>query len=120
MANSLVESHLNRTVHTAGAAAEFAAECKLRKYTNLSRSLFFVSIAVETFGPRCANGAEFISKLGCRVASNSGDPRESSFLVQANLNYDSAGQCCSRIGRSEVGLKLTLNIQVISTFWLSH
>ena len=28
MADSLAESHLNRTVHAAGAAAEFAAECK--------------------------------------------------------------------------------------------
>ena len=39
MADSLAESHLNRTVHAAGAAAEFAAECKVRKYTDLSRSL---------------------------------------------------------------------------------
>ena len=71
-----------RTFQTAGAAAEFAAECKVRKYTDLSRSLFFVQIAVETLGPLCASGAGFISELGRRVASNSGDPRESSFLFQ--------------------------------------
>ena len=117
MADSLAESHshLNCTVHTAGVAAEFATECKVRKYTDLSRSLFFVPIAVETLGPLCASGAEFISELGRRVASNSGDPRESSFVVQANLNYDSAGQCCSCNGYSEVGLRLTLG-QVILTF----
>ena len=80
--DSLAESHLKRTVHTAGAAAKFAAECKVQKYTNLSRSLFFVRIAVETLGPLCASGAKFISELGLRVASNSGDPRESSFLFQ--------------------------------------
>ena len=76
------QSHLNRTVHAAGAAAEFAAECKVRKYTDLSRSLLFVPVAVETLGPLCASGAEFVTELGRRVASNSGDPRESSFLFQ--------------------------------------
>ena len=30
VADSLAESHLNRTVHAAGAAAEFAAGCNLR------------------------------------------------------------------------------------------
>ena len=30
----------------------------------------------------CASGAEFVTELGRRVASNSGDPRESSFLFQ--------------------------------------
>ena len=31
-------------------------------------------------GSLCASGAEFVTELGCRVASNSGDHRESSFL----------------------------------------
>ena len=47
VADSLAESHLNQTVHAAGAAAEFAAECKVRKYTDLSRSLLFVPVAVD-------------------------------------------------------------------------
>ena len=33
VADSLAESHLNRTVHAAGPAAEFAAECKVRNCT---------------------------------------------------------------------------------------
>ena len=82
VADSLADSNLNRTVHTAGAAAEFAAESKVRKYADLSRSLFFFPVAVETLGPLCASGAEFVTELGRRVASNSGDPRETSFLFQ--------------------------------------
>ena len=34
VSDSLAESHLNRTVHAAGAAADFAAVCKVRKYTD--------------------------------------------------------------------------------------
>ena len=68
VADSFAESHLNHTVHTAGAAAEFAEEGKVRKYTDLSRSLFFVPVSVETLGSLCASGAEFVTKLSRRVA----------------------------------------------------
>ena len=55
VADSLAESHLNRTVHaagSAGAAVEFAAECKVRKYCPdlfcLSRSFLLSPVAVDT------------------------------------------------------------------------
>ena len=41
VSNSLAGSHLNRTVPVAGAAAEFAADAKIRKYADLSRALVF-------------------------------------------------------------------------------
>ena len=73
MSDSLAESHLNRTVHTAGAAAEFAAEAKNRKYADLPRAVTFVPVAVETLGPICSVGTEFITELERRIASVSGD-----------------------------------------------
>ena len=82
MSDSLAESHLNRTVHTAGAAAEFAAEAKNRKYADLPRAVTFVPVAVETLGSICSDGTVFITELGRRIASVSGDPRDTAFLFQ--------------------------------------
>ena len=77
MSDSLVDSHLNRTVHVAGAAAEFAADAKIRKYAALSRAF-----AVETLSPICSVGEEFMAELGRRIAFVSGDPRDTAFLFQ--------------------------------------
>ena len=51
MSDSLAESHLNRTVHVAGAAAESAADANFLKYADLPRAVTFVPVAVETLGP---------------------------------------------------------------------
>ena len=82
VSDSLADSHLNRTVHVAGAAAEFAADAKIRKYVDLPRAVTFVPVAVETLGPICSDGIEFITELGRRIASVSGDPRDTAFLFQ--------------------------------------
>ena len=82
VSDSLADSHLNRTVHVAGAAAESAADAKNRKYADLPRSVTFVPVAVETLGPICSDGIEFITELGRRIASVSGDPRDTAFLFQ--------------------------------------
>ena len=68
MSDSLAESHLNRTVHVAGAraAAELAADAKIRKYADLPRAVTFVPVAVETLGTICFEGNEFITELGRR------------------------------------------------------
>ena len=84
MSDSLAKSHLNRTVHVAGAAAESAADAKIREYADLPRAVTFVPVAVETLGlgPICSDGIEFITELGRRIASFSGDPRDTAFLFQ--------------------------------------
>jgi hypothetical protein len=41
-----------------------------------------VTIAVETLGPWNAQGLDFIKELGRRTSLVTGDPRESSFLLQ--------------------------------------
>ena len=42
----------------------------------------FVPIAFETLGPVNVEGAEFLSELGRRISSVSGDQRETNFLLQ--------------------------------------
>src|SRR6218665_1400037 len=44
--------------------------------------LMFVPIAFKTLGPVNAEGAEFLSELGHRISSVSGDQRETNFLLQ--------------------------------------
>jgi hypothetical protein len=80
--DTLAASHLADTSHTAGAAAESAARLKHLKYSELSRTHDFVPIAVETMGPICKEGVDFISRVGSELSNLSGDPRETSFLFQ--------------------------------------
>jgi hypothetical protein len=82
VSDSLADSHLNRTVHVAGAAAELAADAKIRKYADLSTAFVFVPVAVETLGPICSAGEKLITELGRRIANVSGDPRDTAFLFQ--------------------------------------
>ena len=48
----------------------------------LSRAFVFVPVAVETLGPICSVGEEFVTELGRRIANVSGDPRDTAFLFQ--------------------------------------
>ena len=48
----------------------------------VSRKITRILAAVETLGPICSDGAEFITELGHRIASVSGDPRDTAFLFQ--------------------------------------
>src|SRR6218665_4029373 len=75
-------SYLSQTAISAGSAAEQAAVRKTAKYALLPATNVFVPIAFETLGPVNAEGAEFLSKLGRRISSVSGDQRETNFLLQ--------------------------------------
>ena len=115
--NSLADSHLNRTVHVAGAAAELAADAKIRTYADLSRAFVFVPVDVETLGPICSVGEEFVTELGRRIANVSGDPRDTAFLFRKDFYSSSEGQCCSCIGSYEVGLRLKLKYRSSRRYW---
>lgn len=75
-------SYLSQTAISAGSAAEQAAIRKTAKYALLPATHVFVPIAFETLGPVNAEGAEFLSELGRRISSVSGDQRETNFLLQ--------------------------------------
>src|SRR6218665_3439403 len=75
-------SYLSQTAISAGSAAEQAAVHKTAKYALLPATHVFVPIAFETLWPVNGEGAEFLSELGRRISSVSGDQRETNFLLQ--------------------------------------
>jgi len=66
----------------ASSAAEGAAAHKSAKYTNIETNYMFQPITVESLGPINALGCAFLSKLGRKLSTQSGDDRETSFLFQ--------------------------------------
>src|SRR6218665_2930306 len=75
-------SSLSQTAISPGSAAEQAVVRKTAKYALLPATRVFVPIAFETLGPVNAEGAEFLSELGCHISSVSGDQHETNFLLQ--------------------------------------
>ena len=75
-------AHLPKTSCVSGAAAEDASLRKIAKYTGVRQRYDFVAIAVETLGPMNEDGVNFLLEIGRRLSSISGDPRETSFLLQ--------------------------------------
>jgi len=74
-------------------AAEEAASRKTAKYSNIQAHHIFQPVAVESLGPINASGRVYLSKLGRKLADQSGDDREVSFFISATLRFDSAVQC---------------------------
>ena len=79
---SLAPSYRHLSSISAGKAAERAAELKVAKYSAISVSHEFLPIALETLGPMNPGAAAFVSSLGKRIATVTGDARESAFLFQ--------------------------------------
>ena len=69
---------------SAGLVAELlqSSARKLAKYSELAISHIFVAIAMESFGPICAEALTFLSELGRRIYVVTGDMRETTFLFQ--------------------------------------
>jgi hypothetical protein len=80
--DTLAASHLERTSVTAGAAAEYAAELKTVKYSELISHYDFVPIAVETLGSWSGDALSFIKTLGKRLTEVTGDTQETFYLLQ--------------------------------------
>ena len=68
-----LNSHLDRTSITTGAAAEQAAILKTSKYADILHSYDFVPIAVETLGAWSDSSLSFVKLLGKRVSEATGD-----------------------------------------------
>jgi len=52
------------------------------KYSNLPTNLIFQPIAVENLAAFSSSSSDFISALGHKISSVSGEERETSFLFQ--------------------------------------
>jgi len=55
---------------------------KESKYSSLPPEYLFQPVAIETLGPLNASAVNFLSEVGRRLTSLSGDPRETSFMFQ--------------------------------------
>jgi len=75
----LTDSYVAAAAREAGSAAEEAATRKTAKYSNIQAHHIFQPVAVESSGPINASGRVFLSKLGRKLADQSG---EISFLFQ--------------------------------------
>src|ERR1700761_527995 len=80
--DTLAPSYASLSSTSAGKAAERAAANKVQKYSAFSPTYDFQPIALETLGPFDSSALMFFSQLGKRLASATGDPRETSFLFQ--------------------------------------
>ena len=69
-------------VCVAGSAAEGAAARKSAKYTDIETNYMFQPVSVESLGPINESGCAFLSKLGRKLSTQSGDDRETGFLLQ--------------------------------------
>ena len=93
VADTLAQTNLPQTVHRSGAAAEAAAERKIRKYASIATKHMFVPVAFETLGPICSDGVNLIALIGEKLTSKSGDGRERRFLFQRLSGRHTARQC---------------------------
>jgi hypothetical protein len=82
VADTIAESYLAKTAIEAGAAAEAAAGRKEVKYAQITNTHHFVPLAFETLGPINSKGTAFLTELGRRISTSTGDTRESAFLFQ--------------------------------------
>jgi len=78
----MAPSHINKSSLAAGSAASEAEARKSEKYSELSVAHTFVPIAVETFGAWGPEATNFLSELGRRIATFTGDPRSTVYLKQ--------------------------------------
>ena len=78
--STLANSYLHSTSHSAGSAAETASIRKESKYSSLPPDFIFQPVAIETLGRLNASALNFLSEVGRRLTSLSGDSRETSFL----------------------------------------
>ena len=80
IADTMAPSYAAISSASARLVAEESSARKLVKYSELAISHIFVPIAMESFGPICAETLTFLSKLGRRISVVTGDMRETTFF----------------------------------------
>jgi len=80
--DTLAPSHLVSSATQAGSAAATAEAAKTLKYSALAATHIFVPLAFETLGAWGVEAATFVSELGRRMATVTGDTRETAFFRQ--------------------------------------
>ena len=82
IADTMAPSYAAISSVSAGLVAKQSSALKLAKYSELAINHIFVLIAMESFGPICAEALTFLSELRRRISVVTGDMRETTFLFQ--------------------------------------
>ena len=80
--DTYAQSHLDSTSLQTGAAAENAAIAKKTKYTGITKTHIFITVAIETGGSWNVEATELIKDIGRRIKIINGEPRETAYLFQ--------------------------------------
>ena len=80
--DTLAPSYLTASAARAGAAASLAEDRNTQKYRAFLDTNVFIPLACETLGPINTVGLGFISDLGRHLSLATGEPRETSYLLQ--------------------------------------
>jgi hypothetical protein len=80
--DTFAASYLAVNSTAAGGACAAAVACKSAKHASLASTNIFFLIAFETLGTINSEALDFLVELGWRIAANSKDDREASFLFQ--------------------------------------
>ena len=82
IADTMAPSYLAISLVSTGLVAEQSSARKLAKYSELVISHIFVPIAMDSFGPICAEALIFSNELGRRISVVTIDMRETTFFFQ--------------------------------------
>ena len=82
IADTMAPSYAAISSVSAGLVVKQSSAHKLAKYSELAIIHIFVPIAMESFGPICAETLTFCSELGRRISVVTGDMRETTFFFQ--------------------------------------
>lgn len=80
--NTFAASNLSRTVRSAGAAAEAAADRKRNKYSVLATDYEFVPMAFEMTSCWGSDALSFVTEIGRRLRERGLDARSGTYLTQ--------------------------------------
>ena len=82
--DTLAPSHISATSEEAGKSAEQAERKKITHYEQLASSGYIVMpVATETLGSWGQSSLKFIKQIGSRITDTTGEPRSTSYLLQA-------------------------------------
>ncbi|XP_021957065.1 uncharacterized protein LOC110853130 [Folsomia candida] len=104
-ADTFAPSYLPETVRHQGAAATKAEDRKKKLYAFLLDRLIFMPVAIETTGTWGQEGLSFIKEIGQRIATATGEPRSTTFLLQRLGITVQRGNVASILGTLPPGKK---------------
>ena len=96
--DTFAPSYISNTSSQVGFAAELAEKKKQTKYQHLQPSFIFYPVAIETSGVWGQHGLSLIKSIGQKIASITGEPRSTSYLIQRISISIQRGNAASILG----------------------